>query len=164
MNFSEFIKKYATHPNYKAPTGNLLHAKSWQTEAPLRMLLNNLDRQVAENPEELVVYGGTGQAARNPEAFLQGTYETFVTCGEKYFKGDLKHKLLVSGGLGGMGGAQPLAATMAGATFLGVDVDPDRIKKRLNSGYIDHISWSYDEAVSMILMAKETGEAISVGL
>jgi len=244
MNYSEFIKKYATHPNYKAPTGNLLHAKSWQTEAPLRMLLNNLDRQVAENPEELVVYGGTGQAARYPEALLQiikclleldedhsllvqsgkavgivrthpeaprvfiansnlvpawatwdhfeklktaglmmygqmtagswiyigtqgilqGTYETFVACGEKYFKGDMKHKLLVSGGLGGMGGAQPLAATMAGATFLGVDVDPERIKKRLNSGYIDHISYSYDEAIAMVMNAKEKGEAISVGL
>ena len=204
MNFSEFIKKYATHPDYKAPTGNELNARSWQTEAPLRMLLNNLDRQVAENPEELVVYGGTGQAARNPEALLQiikclldldedhslliqsgkavgivrthpeaprvfiansnlvpkwanwehfeklkseglmmygqmtagswiyigsqgilqGTYETFSACGVKYFKGDLKHKLIVSGGLGGMGGAQPLAATMAGATFLGVDIDP----------------------------------------
>ena len=244
MNYSEFIEQYATHPNYKAPVGNQLNAKSWQTEAPLRMLLNNLDRQVAENPEELVVYGGTGQAARNPAALLQiikclleldenhsllvqsgkavgivrthpeaprvfiansnlvpawatwdhfeklksaglmmygqmtagswiyigtqgilqGTYETFVECGEKYFKGDLKHELLVSGGLGGMGGAQPLAATMAGATFLGVDVDPERIKKRLNSGYIDHISWSYEEAKVMILRAKEKGEAISVGL
>jgi len=244
MNYSEFIKKYATHPNYKAPTGNLLHAKSWQTEAPLRMLINNLDRQVAENPEELVVYGGTGQAARNPEALLQiikclleldedhsllvqsgkavgivrthpeaprvfiansnlvpawstwdhfeklkteglmmygqmtagswiyigtqgilqGTYETFVACGEKYFKGDLKHKLFVSGGLGGMGGAQPLAATMAGATFLGVDIDPERIKKRLNSGYIDKISWSYEEAINLVITAKEKGEAISVGL
>ena len=71
MNFSEFIEKFATHPNYCAPTGTGLHAKSWQTEAALRMLLNNLDRHVAENPEELVVYGGTGQAARNPEALLQ---------------------------------------------------------------------------------------------
>jgi urocanate hydratase len=244
MNSSEFIKKYATHPNYYAPIGRELHAKSWQTEAPLRMLLNNLDRQVAENPEELVVYGGTGQAARNPEALLQiikclleldenhsllvqsgkavgivrthpeaprvfiansnlvpawatwdhfeelksrglmiygqmtagswiyigsqgilqGTFETFAACGVKYFNGDLKHKLIVSGGLGGMGGAQPLAATMAGATFLGVDVDPERIKKRVNSRYIDHISWSYEEAKSMILSAREKGEAISVGL
>ena len=71
MNSSEFIEKYATHPNYQSPTGNELHARSWQTEAPLRMLLNNLDRRVAENPEELVVYGGTGQAARNPEALRQ---------------------------------------------------------------------------------------------
>ncbi len=244
MNFSEFIKKYATHPEYKAPTGNVLNARSWQTEAPLRMLLNNLDRQVAENPEELVVYGGTGQAARNPEALLQiikclldldeehslliqsgkavgivrthpeaprvfiansnlvpkwatwehfeqlkreglmmygqmtagswiyigsqgilqGTFETFSACGMKYFKGDLKHKLIVSGGLGGMGGAQPLAATMAGATFLGVDIDPERILKRLNSRYIDYISYSYPEAKDMILRALINGEAISVGL
>jgi urocanate hydratase len=71
MNFSEFIEKYATHPNYHAPTGDQLHAKSWQTEAPLRMLLNNLDHRVAENPDELVVYGGTGQAARSPEAVQQ---------------------------------------------------------------------------------------------
>ncbi len=244
MNFSEFIKKYATHPEYKAPTGNALNARSWQTEAPLRMLLNNLDRQVAENPEELVVYGGTGQAARNPEALLQiikclldldenhslliqsgkavgivrthpeaprvfiansnlvpqwatwehfeklkseglmmygqmtagswiyigsqgilqGTFETFSACGVKYFKGDLKHKLIVSGGLGGMGGAQPLAATMAGATFLGVDIDPERILKRLNSRYVDYISYSYTEAKDLILSALGKGEAISVGL
>jgi len=244
MNFLEFIEKYATHPNYHAPTGNVLNAKSWQTEAPLRMLLNNLDRQVAENPEKLVVYGGTGQAARSPEALLhiikclleldeqhslliqsgkavgivrthpeaprvliansnlvpawatwdhfeklkseglmmygqmtagswiyigsqgilQGTFETFAACGTKYFNGDLRHKLIVSGGLGGMGGAQPLAATMAGATFLGVDIDPERIKKRLESKYIDYITYSYSEAVAMVLKAKESGKSISVGL
>jgi urocanate hydratase len=208
------------------------------------MLLNNLDRSVAENPDELVVYGGTGQAARNPEALLQiikclleldedhslliqsgkavgvvrthpeaprvfiansnlvpawatwdhfeklkseglmmygqmtagswiyigsqgilqGTFETFIACGEKYFKGDLRHKLIVSGGLGGMGGAQPLAATMAGATFLGVDVDPERIKKRVHSGYLNCISYSYHEAITIVLKAKEKGEAVSVGL
>ena len=235
---------YANHPVYHAPTGNQLHAKSWQTEAPLRMLLNNLDGNVAENPDELVVYGGTGQAARNREALLQiikcllelddyhslliqsgkavgivrthpesprvfiansnlvpiwatwdhfeklksnglmmygqmtagswiyigsqgilqGTYQTFVACRMKYFKGDLKHKLIVSGGLGGMGGAQPLAATMAGATFLGVDIDPERIIKRLHSGYIDYISYSYEEAKEIVLKAKEKGDAISVGL
>ena len=244
MNFSEFIEKYAAHPNYRAPRGDQLNAKSWQTEAPLRMLLNNLDREVAENPEELVVYGGTGQAARNKEALqdiikalltldenhsllvqsgkavgmvrthpqaprvliansnlvpawatwehferlkadglmmygqmtagswiyigsqgiLQGTYETFMACGKKYFNNDLRHKLLVSGGLGGMGGAQPLAATMAGATFLGVDIDPERIKKRLQTGYIDHITYTYRKAVDLVLLAKEKGEAISVGL
>lgn len=244
MNYTEFINKYATHPVYQAPTGNQLHAKSWQTEAPLRMLLNNLDGNVAENPDELVVYGGTGQAARNPEALLQiikclleldeyhslliqsgkavgivrthpesprvfiansnlvpvwatwdhfeklksnglmmygqmtagswiyigsqgilqGTYQTFVACRMKYFKGDLKHKLIVSGGLGGMGGAQPLAATMAGATFLGVDIDPERIIKRLHSGYIDYIYYSYEEAKEVVLKAKEQGDAISVGL
>ncbi len=244
MNFSEFIEKFATHPNYCAPTGTGLHAKSWQTEAALRMLLNNLDRHVAENPEELVVYGGTGQAARNPEALLQiikclleldenhsllvqsgkavgivrthpeaprvfiansnlvpkwatwdhfeklrseglmmygqmtagswiyigsqgilqGTFETFAACGTKYFNGVMKHKLIVSGGLGGMGGAQPLAATMTGATFLGVDIDPERIKKRVESGYIDFISYTYTEAKELVLKAKRDGMAISVGL
>ena len=98
------------------------------------------------------------------QGILQGTYETFVACGEKYFNGDLKHKLIVSGGLGGMGGAQPLAATLAGAVFLGVDVDPERIKKRISSGYIDHISYSYEEAKAMVMSAKEKGDAISVGL
>lgn len=244
MNFTEFIDTYASHPAYKAPAGINLHCKSWQTEAPLRMMLNNLNTEVAEDPENLIVYGGTGQAARNkqavkdiirclmdldedhslliqsgkpvgvirshPEAprvliansnlvpawatweefedlkarglimygqmtagswiyigtqgILQGTYETFVECGRKYFNGDLKHKLLVSGGLGGMGGAQPLAATMAGATFLGVDVDPERIKKRLQTRYIDKMTFDYEEAKSLIADAREKGDTISVGL
>ncbi|TDI81164.1 MAG: urocanate hydratase [Caldithrix sp.] len=244
MNYSEFIKTYASHPNYHAPIGTELNAKSWQTEAPLRMFLNNLDKEVAENPEDLVVYGGNGQAARNVESareiirlllelredqslliqsgkpvgvvrshseaprvliansnlvphwatwehfnrlkekglmmygqmtagswiyigsqgILQGTYETFVACGQKYFNGTLKHKLLVSGGLGGMGGAQPLAATMAGATFLGADVNPDRIQKRLDTKFIDRMTDSYEEARSWALEAREKGEAIAVGL
>ncbi|MFA9393012.1 MAG: urocanate hydratase [Prolixibacteraceae bacterium] len=244
MKSTEFIKKYADHPHYKAPTGNTLHAKSWQTEAPLRMLLNNLDAEVAEDPSNLIVYGGTGQAARSVEALqkiidclleldenhsllvqsgkavgivrtnpqaprvliansnlvpawanwehfeelkarglmmygqmtagswiyigtqgiLQGTYETFVECGKKYFNGDLRHKLIVSGGLGGMGGAQPLAATMAGATFLGVDVDPERIEKRLHTKYIHRITADYDEAIAWVLESKEKGDALSVGL
>jgi urocanate hydratase len=244
INFSRFIEKYASHPNYKAPVGNTLNAKSWQTEAPLRMLLNNLDAEVAEDPSKLVVYGGTGQAARNPEALnkiiecllkleddqslliqsgkavgiipthsqaprvliansnlvpkwanwehfnelqekglmmygqmtagswiyigsqgiLQGTYETFIACGEKHFHGDLKHKLIVSGGLGGMGGAQPLAATLAGATFLGVDKDPSRIQKRLDSKYIDKMTLSYEEARDWAIDAKERGQNISIGL
>ena len=244
MKYSEFIKQYANHPSYKSPTGSELNAKSWQTEAPLRMLLNNLDAEVAENPEELVVYGGTGQAARNPEALrqiiksllelnddesllvqsgkavgkvrthpeaprvliansnlvpawanwdhfnelkerglmmygqmtagswiyigsqgiLQGTYETFVACGNKHFNGDLKGKLLVSGGLGGMGGAQPLAATMAGATFLGADIDPERIKKRLQSRYIDKITYDYKAARDWALEAQKVNKAISIGL
>ncbi|MBN1414939.1 MAG: urocanate hydratase [Bacteroidales bacterium] len=244
MNYSEFINAYARHPHYKSPTGNHLHACSWQTEAPLRMLLNNLDTEVAENPEELIVYGGTGQAARDPEALkeiirslldlkenesllvqsgkavgvvrthaeaprvliansnlvpawatwqhfeelkkrglimygqmtagswiyigtqgiLQGTYETFAACGRKYFNGDTRHKLLVSGGLGGMGGAQPLAATLAGYTFLGVDVDPKRIEKRIVTRYIDKMTYDYEEAKSIIQNAKIKGEAISVGL
>lgn len=244
INYSKFIDTYATHPNYTAPRGIELHARSWQTEAALRMFLNNLDREVAEDPAQLVVYGGTGQAARDrnavekiieclmrlgddqslliqsgkpvgilpthPQAprvliansnlvprwatwehfdelkrkglimygqmtagswiyigsqgILQGTYETFMSCGAKHFRGDLKGRLLVSAGLGGMGGAQPLAATLAGAVFLGADVDPQRIRKRLETGYIDKMTSSYDEAKNWVMVAKENGEAISVGL
>jgi urocanate hydratase len=244
MTSSEFIKIYASHPVYKAPRGMQLHAKSWQTEAPLRMLLNNLDEQVAENPAELVVYGGIGQAARNPEALrriiellleldedhslliqsgkpvgiirshpeaprvliansnlvpawatwehfndlrakglmmygqmtagswiyigtqgiLQGTYETFVECGKQHFNNDLKGKLIVSAGLGGMGGAQPLAATMAGAVFLGADVDAARIQKRVDTQYIDRMTHSYKEAIAWVKEAMEKGETLSVGL
>lgn len=244
MTYTKFIEQYAAHPSYKSPTGSTLHAKSWQTEAPLRMLLNNLDGEVAEDPENLVVYGGTGQAARNreslekiiecllnleddqsllvqsgkpvgilrshPEAprvliansnlvpewanwdhfnelkdrglmmygqmtagswiyigsqgILQGTYETFAACAKKHFGGTLKHQLLVTGGLGGMGGAQPLAATMAGASFLGVDIDPARIEKRIATRYIDKMTHSYEEAIRWVMAAKENGEALSVGL
>ncbi len=206
-----FLAKYASHPKYRAPRGQQLNAKSWQTEAPLRMLLNNLDEEVAESPKDLVIYGGTGQAARNPEALkkiiqsllvveedetllvqsgkavgilkttanaprvfiansnlvprwanwehfnelkkrglimygqmtagswiyigsqgiVQGTFETFAACARKYFQGTLKNRFLLTGGLGGMGGAQPLASTMNEAAFLGVDVDASRIQKRL---------------------------------
>ena len=244
MTVSEFIKKFATHPDYHAPRGTRLHAKSWQTEAPLRMLLNNLDADVAENPKELIVYGGTGQAARNvtelqkiisslleleenqslliqsgkavgivrshPDAprvliansnlvpawatwehflklkeqglimfgqmtagswiyigtqgILQGTYETFTACADKHFAGNLKGKLIVSGGLGGMGGAQPLAATMANAVFLGADIDPARIQKRLDTKYIDKMTDNYSQAWQWILEAKEKGMVLSVGL
>ncbi|MFD0765515.1 urocanate hydratase [Mucilaginibacter lutimaris] len=244
MTSSEFIKTYANHPVYKAPVGNQLHAKSWQTEAPLRMLLNNLDGQVAENPDELVVYGGIGQAARNPEALrkiiellleldeehsllvqsgkpvgiirshpqaprvliansnlvpawatwehfnklradglmmygqmtagswiyigtqgiLQGTYETFEEAGRQHFNGNLTGKLIVSAGIGGMGGAQPLAATMAGAVFLGADVDVTRIQKRIESRYIDKLTHSYDEAITWVKHAMAKGETLSVGL
>ena len=244
MNYSEFIDRYATHPHYTAPTGTTLHARSWQTEAPLRMLLNNLNAEVAEDPSNLIVYGGTGQAARNTEAvkdiirillemdehhsllvqsgkpiglirshpqaprvliansnlvpawanwehfeelkarglmmygqmtagswiyigsqgILQGTYETFAECGRKYFGGNMKHRLIVSGGIGGMSGAQPLAATMTGATYLGVDIDPQRIKKRLETRYIDKMTYDYDEAIRWTLEAKEDGRALSIGL
>lgn len=244
MNATEFIKQYAQHPTYTPPTGTDIHAKSWQTEAPLRMLLNNLHAEVAEDPSELIVYGGTGQAARNPkeleriiralleldeyhsllvqsgkpvglvrshpdaprvliansnlvpawatwdhfedlkkrglmmygqmtagswiyigtQGILQGTYETFAACGRQEFDGDLRHRLLVTGGLGGMGGAQPLAATMAGAAFLGVDVDPARIQKRLDTRYIDRMTHDYEEAKRWVLDAKSKGEALSVGL
>lgn len=241
---SAFLDTYAAHPHYKAPRGAELNARSWQTEAPLRMLLNNLDHEVAENPDELVVYGGIGQAARNREALqkiieilltldedhsllvqsgkpvgvvrthpqaprvllansnlvpkwatwehfnelrakglmmygqmtagswiyigtqgiLQGTYETFVECGRKHFNHDLKGRLLVTAGLGGMGGAQPLAATMAGAVFLGADVDPSRIRKRLETKYIDRMTESYEEAIGWVREAMRTGIALSVGL
>lgn len=244
MNLIAFLEKYASHPKYKAPRGTLLHAKSWQTEAAIRMLLNNLDEEVAENPEEFVVYGGIGQAVRNRESLekiieilleldenhsllvqsgkpvgvvrthsqaprvliansnlvpkwatwehfnelktkglmmygqmtagswiyigsqgiLQGTYETFMECGRQHFGGSLRGKLLVSGGLGGMGGAQPLAATMAGATFLGVDINPASIQKRLDTKYIDKMTYHYEEAIKWVLEAKNKGENISVGL
>lgn len=244
MNYSDFLKTYASHPNYKAPTGTELNTKSWQTEAPLRMLLNNLDNEVAEDPDNFIVYGGNGQAVRNRESLekiievlmtldedhsllvqsgkpvgivrthpqaprvliansnlvpewatwdhfnelksrglmmygqmtagswiyigtqgiLQGTYETFVACGEKHFGGDLSGKLIVTGGIGGMGGAQPLAATMAGATFLGVDIDPSRIQKRIDTSYIDKMTHSYQEAIGWITEAKANKENISVGL
>ncbi len=244
MKYLEFIEKYAAHPHYKSPHGNQLHARSWQTEAPIRMLLNNLDAEVAEDPENLIVYGGTGQAARNTDAvkeiirilydmdenhsllvqsgkpvgivrthpqaprvliansnlvpawatwehfeelkarglmmygqmtagswiyigsqgILQGTYETFAECGRQYFGGNLTGKLIVSGGIGGMSGAQPLAATMAGAVYLGADVDPERIKKRLDTKYIDRLTYDYAEAISWILDAKTKGKTLSVGL
>lgn len=244
MTSLDFIKTYAAHPHYKAPRGAQLHAKSWQTEAPLRMLLNNLDAEVAENPDELVVYGGIGQAARNKESLqkiieilleldedhsllvqsgkpvgivrthpqaprvmlansnlvpkwatwdhfnelrakglmmygqmtagswiyigtqgiLQGTYETFMECGRQHFNGSLAGKLLVTAGIGGMGGAQPLAATMAGAVFIGADIDPTRIQKRLDTRYIDRMTYSYEEAIQWAQEAQARGEALSIGL
>jgi len=228
----------------KAPHGPKLHCKGWVQEAAMRMLMNNLDPEVAENPAELIVYGGKGKAARNWEAYdaiieslknlendetllvqsgkpvavfkshknaprvlisnamlvprwgnwdefrrlealgltmygqmtagswiyigtqgiLQGTYETFAECARQKFGGSLKGKLLVTSGLGGMGGAQPLAATMNGATFLGIEVDKARIQKRLDTGYIDILSEDLDEALKIVLEAKEKGESISVGL
>ena len=214
----------------RAPRGTRLNTKGWQQEAALRMLMNNLDPEVAEAPEELVVYGGTGKAARDWPSFyaivrsletlendetlliqsgkpvgilrthsmaprvliananlvgkwsswevfrelerkglmmygqmtagswiyigsqgiVQGTYETFAEAGRKHFGGSLEGKLIVSGGMGGMGGAQPLAATMTGARFLGIDVDPKRIQKRVESGYCDFIADTLDEAMRML--------------
>ncbi len=244
MNLQTFLQQYASHPVYKAPRGNTLHAKSWQTEAPLRMLLNNLDAEVAENPAELVVYGGIGQAARNIESLqkiielllsldeehsllvqsgkpvgivrthpqaprvliansnlvpqwatwehfyelrdkglmmygqmtagswiyigsqgiVQGTYETFMECGRQHFNGNLNGKLLVSSGIGGMGGAQPLAAVMAGATYLGADINKASIQKRLDTKYIDFMYESYEEARNHAIRARDKGEAISIGV
>ncbi len=228
----------------KAPRGNNLNTKGWIQEAALRMLMNNLDPEVAEKPDELIVYGGSGKAARNWEAFdaiveslknlendetllvqsgkpvaifkthenaprvlisnamlvpdwatwdefrrlealgltmfgqmtagswiyigtqgiLQGTYETFAACAKKYFNGSLKGKFLLTSGIGGMGGAQPLAATMNGAAFLGVEVDRARLEKRIETGYLDVIAENLDDALERILRAKAKGEALSVGL
>lgn len=239
-----FMSEYAAHPYYRAPRGSELHALSWQTEAPLRMLLNNLDSEVAEDPENLIVYGGQGQAARNVEALrtiiksllhlrddqslliqsgkavgifpshpeaprvliansnlvphwaywkhfeelkqkglmmygqmtagswiyigtqgiIQGTYETFASLAKKHFGGNLKGKLIVSGGLGGMGGAQPLAVTLNSGIFLGVDVDPWRIEKRYKMGYLDHMTHNFEKAIKLIREAKEKNTAISIGL
>jgi urocanate hydratase len=229
---------------FRAPRGTELSCKGWQQEAALRMLLNNLDPEVAEKPEDLVVYGGTGKAARNWECFhaivkslraleddetllvqsgkpvavfrtheyaprvllcnsnlvghwnnwerfneldraglmmygqmtagswiyigtqgiLQGTYETFASAAVKHFGGDLSGKLVVTGGMGGMGGAQPLAATMNGAACLGIDVDPERIKRRVKTGYCDVMVTSLDEALRILKNAVRKGEATSVGL
>jgi urocanate hydratase len=228
----------------RAPRGPQLSCKGWQQEAALRMLMNNLDEEVAERPQDLVVYGGTGRAARNWDCYhalvrslralendetllvqsgkpvgmfktheyaprvliansnlvghwsnwekfneleraglmmygqmtagswiyigsqgiVQGTFETFSAAGEKHFGGDLSGKLIVSGGMGGMGGAQPLAGTMTGAAFLGIDVDPERIKKRIKSGYCDFMVNSLDEALRILKNAVRKKENISVGL
>jgi urocanate hydratase len=228
----------------KAPRGSTISCKGWQQEAAMRMIMNNLDEEVGERPRDLVVYGGTGRAARSWECFhaivaslkslaadetllvqsgkpvgifrtheyaprvliansnlvghwsnwekfneleraglmmygqmtagswiyigsqgiIQGTFETFAAAGEKHFGGDLAGKLIVSGGMGGMGGAQPLAATMTGACFLGIEVDPERIKKRLRSGYCDFMVTTLDEALRMIKNAVRQKQNISVGL
>ncbi|MFL5706740.1 MAG: urocanate hydratase [Ktedonobacteraceae bacterium] len=228
----------------KAPYGTTLAAKSWLTEAPLRMLMNNLDPEVAENPNELIVYGGIGKAARNWECFdrivetlknlgddetllvqsgkpvgvfrthadaprvliansnlvphwatwehfreldrkglmmygqmtagswiyigsqgiVQGTYETFAEMGRQHFGGDLSGKWILTAGLGGMGGAQPLAATMAGASMLAVECDATHIQKRLDTGYCDAIASTLDEALDQIREACNLKQPLSIGL
>jgi urocanate hydratase len=205
----------------RAPRGPELSAKSWLTEAPLRMIMNNLDPEVAEKPEELVVYGGIGRAARDWRCFdaivgalkelprvliansnlvphwatwehfnkldrdglmmygqmtagswiyigsqgiVQGTYETFVEAGRQHYGGDLTGKWVLTGGLGGMGGAQPLAATMAGASMLAVECRPSRIEKRLETGYLDRAATALDEALELVHGACAQGRALSVGL
>ncbi len=234
----------ATYSPVRAPRGTKLTCKGWVQEAAMRMLMNNLDPEVAEKPEELIIYGGTGKAARNWECYhaivrtlqeleddetllvqsgkpvgvfpthrdaprvlivnamlvpawataqnfrdledkgltmygqmtagswiyigtqgiLQGTFETFAAAAKKHFGGDLHGKLVVSGGLGGMGGAQPLAATMNGGAFLGVEVDRQRIERRLATGYCDRMTDDLDEALRWLLDAKEHRQALSVGL
>jgi urocanate hydratase len=229
----------------RAPRGTTLNARSWSTEAPLRMLLNNLDPDVAERPEDLVVYGGTGRAARSHDALralvrallrlgddetllvqsgkpvavfrthswsprvliansllvprwatwdefrrlealgltmygqmtagswiyigtqgiLQGTYQTFAAAGERHFgTPGLAGRTILTAGLGGMGGAQPLAATLAGAAILCVEVDPERIRRRLETAYLDEATHSLDEAVARVRAAARERRALSVGL
>ncbi|MBU2864674.1 urocanate hydratase [Reinekea forsetii] len=233
-----------TTRNIAAATGTKLTAKSWLTEAPMRMLMNNLHPDVAEHPHELVVYGGIGRAARDWESYdkivetltrletdetllvqsgkpvgvfkthenaprvliansnlvphwgnwehfneldkqglmmygqmtagswiyigsqgiVQGTYETFGAMARQHFNGDAKGKWVLTGGLGGMGGAQPLAATMAGFSMIAVECDESRIDFRLRTGYVDHKATSLDEALAIIEKAKQEGKAVSVGL
>jgi urocanate hydratase len=229
----------------RAPRGTTLNARQWSTEAPLRMLLNNLDAEVAEKPEELIVYGGSGKAARNHDALraivatllelgpdetllvqsgkpvgvlrthegaprvliansllvprwatwdefrrlealgltmfgqmtagswiyigtqgiLQGTYQTFAAAGEKHFgEPDLRGRTILTAGLGGMGGAQPLAGTMAGAAILCVEVDPRRIERRLETRYLDEATDSLDDALARVRAAAAEKRALSVGL
>jgi urocanate hydratase len=231
--------------NVRSPRGGDLNARSWQTEAPLRMLLNNLDPEVAEHPERLVVYGGSGRAARSHEALkgivralleladdetllvqsgkavgifrthsaaprvlianallvprwatleefrrleglgltmfgqmtagswiyigtqgiLQGTYQTFCAAGEKHFgTADLAGRTILTAGLGGMGGAQPLAATMAGAAILCIEVDPSRIARRLDVKYLDEATESLDEALERVRAAAADRRPLSIGL
>ncbi|HMB97339.1 MAG TPA: urocanate hydratase [Balneolaceae bacterium] len=227
-----------------APTGPGLQCKSWLTEAPFRMIQNNLDPDVAENPDELIVYGGIGKAARNHECYerilsslksmgrdetllvqsgkpvgifktnpdaprvliansnlvpkwatwekfheldrkglmmygqmtagswiyigsqgiIQGTYETFISLAEKYFGGNLSGKWILTGGLGGMGGAQPLAAKIAGASMLAVECRENRIDKRIKTGYLDKKTDSLDEAIDIIKKSAANHEPVSVGL
>jgi urocanate hydratase len=228
----------------RAPRGTEISCKGWGQEAALRMLMNNLDPEVAEKPAELIIYGGSGKAARSWEAFeaivrslrelgkdetllvqsgkpvgvftthpdaprvliananlvgrwanwnyfrdlerkglimfgqmtagswiyigtqgiLQGTYETFAAAAREHFDGALAGRLVLTGGLGGMGGAQPLAATMNGAALLGVEVDPARIERRLETRYLDRATDDLDEALELVLAARERKEALSVGL
>jgi urocanate hydratase len=229
----------------RAPRGTRLNARSWATEAPLRMLLNNLDANVAERPEELIVYGGSGKAARNHESLkaivgsllklgddetllvqsgkpvgvfrthpgaprvliansllvphwatwdefrrleglgltmfgqmtagswiyigtqgiLQGTYQTFAAAGERHFGSpELAGRTILTAGLGGMGGAQPLAATLAGAAIFCVEVDPERIRRRLDTRYLDEAADSLDDALARVRAAAAEGRPLSVGL
>ncbi|MBX9970676.1 urocanate hydratase [Priestia aryabhattai] len=228
----------------KAPHGKELNTKGWVQEAVLRMLMNNLDPEVAEHPEKLVVYGGIGKAARNWDAFdrivatlkdleedetllvqsgkpvavfkthkdaprvllansnivpvfanwekfheldkkglmmygqmtagswiyigsqgiVQGTYETFAECAKQHFNGSLEGTITVTAGLGGMGGAQPLAVTMAGGVVIGIDVDRTRIEKRIETRYCDVVLESLDDAIALAQEAKDSGKALSIGL
>src|SRR6202161_2993874 len=228
----------------RAPRGTTLSARTWMTEAPLRMLMNNLDPEVAENPGELVVYGGIGRAARDwncyerivatlktlteeetllvqsgkpvgvfpthadaprvliansnlvphwatwehfneldrkglamygqmtagswiyigSQGIVQGTYETFAELGRQHYAGDLSGRWILTAGLGGMGGAQPLAATMAGASMLATECDPSRVEKRRATRYLDGLAGSLDEALVLLGESKRTGIPVSVAV
>ena len=230
--------------NISSPIGTKLHCKGWQQEAAFRMLQNNLDKNVAEAPDDLIVYGGYGKAARNWDCYkqiinslidlendetlliqsgkavaifkthegaprvlisnsmivpkwsdwknfrdldkkglmmygqmtagswiyigtqgiLQGTYETLAEVGRRHFNGSLKHTLTVTAGLGGMGGAQPLAVTMNGGVNITIEVNLDSIKKRIKTKYLDKYTDSYDEAIKLAMDAKSKGKAVSIGL
>ena len=237
-------KRLDNRRSIRAPRGTDLSAKSWLTEAPLRMLMNNLDAEVAEKPQELVVYGGIGRAARDWESFdriaaslreleadetllvqsgkpvgvfrthrdaprvliansnlvphwatwekfheldrkglmmygqmtagswiyigsqgiVQGTYETFAEVGRRHYDGNLAGRWILTAGLGGMGGAQPLAATMAGASLLAIECQPSRIEMRLRTGYLDAKADSLDEALAMIERSRADKKPMSVAL
>src|SRR5438132_10028607 len=228
----------------RAPRGSAISCKDWHQEAAMLMLMNNLDEEVAENPRKLIVYGGSGRAARSWEAFheivralrnlendetllvqsgkpvgvfrtfphsprvliananlvphwatrdefnrleelqltmygqmtagswiyigtqgiVQGTYETFAAAGRKHFGGSLEGRILLTGGLGGMGGAQPLAAAMNGAACLGVEVDPARVQRRIDTGYLDIKADSLDAAWKLVSSARDAKLALSIGL
>jgi urocanate hydratase len=238
------MNRFDPSRNIRAPRGNQLNAKSWQTEAPLRMLMNNLDPDVAEHPQSLVVYGGIGRAARDWQSYdkivevlkrlntdetllvqsgkpvgvfpthenaprviiansnlvphwanwehfneldkqglmmygqmtagswiyigsqgiVQGTYETFVSVAKQHFNGKAKGRWILTGGLGGMGGAQPLAATMAGFSMLAIEVDESRIDFRIKTGYLDKKAQNLDHAIELLNNANLEGKAISIGL
>src|SRR5699024_9725913 len=237
-------KKTTAKKNIKAPTGTKISCKGWHQEAAMRMLMNNLDPEVAEKPDELIVYGGGGKAARNWKSYhkiietlkrlendetmlvqsgkpvgvfktheeaprvlianahlvpkwanwdefrkldemgltmygqmtagswiyigtqgiLQGTYETLAECARQKFDGSLKGTLTLTAGLGGMGGAQPLAVTMNGGVCIAIEVDEDRIDRRVETGYCDIKSKNIDETLEKALAAKEKGRALSIGL
>ncbi|AGH42319.1 urocanate hydratase [Paraglaciecola psychrophila] len=238
------MNRYDPSRTIRAPRGNQLNAKSWQTEAPLRMLMNNLDVEVAEHPHSLVVYGGIGRAARDWQSYdkivevlkrlnidetlliqsgkpvgvfpthenaprviiansnlvphwanwehfnaldkqglmmygqmtagswiyigsqgiVQGTYETFVSVAKHHFNGQPKGRWILTGGLGGMGGAQPLAATMAGFSMLAIEVDESRIDFRIKTGYLDKKAQDLDHAMELLKQANLAGESVSIGL
>src|SRR2546423_14954704 len=227
-----------------APRGSEMSCKGWHQAAAMRMLMNNLDPDGAENPDQLIIYGGTGRAARSWDAFdaivrslrdlendesllvqsgkpvgkfrtheeaprvliansnlvgqwnnyeqfnrlerlgltmygqmtagswiyigsqgiVQGTFETFAAAGRKHFDGSLAGRILLTGGLGGMGGAQPLAATLTGAAFLGIEVDPARMRRRIETGYLDRMAGNLDEAWRLVTEARDQRRALSVGL